>query len=709
MADALPRVVIDFETRSVLDVRKTGAWRYAQHPSTEILCMSYRVGNAQTGLWTPDLPFPQELIDHVEAGGEFEAHNAQFEFAIWLFVLSKGRHGGPPVPLPKRWRCTLALCAHRALPIALDDVGDALPLETKKNPRGKYLLQQLSKPRKPRKAEREAFVEQGLEDPDDWPTLWREDWDLIEELYDYCIQDTDTECGVSDMLGELPPPEQRIWVLDQKINRRGVQIDVEAVHACHKVVALIKEELNAEIATITDGAVSAGSEVAKIKDWLNEQGLALDDLTKDTIKHARRRLKIMVERGTPWEEVRHVDRVLAIRQQTSRSSTSKLDTFLRWVMDDGRVRGMLQYHGASTGRWAGRGPQPQNFPRGSLEDYAKKLGLPEPEAMELLIATIKVAAEMSDPLFIEETFGDPMEALATALRGLFVAAEGKVLRVSDFTAIEAVVLAWLAGEEWKLEAFRAAQRGEGPEIYCVAAEAVFGFPVNKKDNPKERSIGKVLELASGYQGWIGAWRNFDSREPDEEGYLQDEEIAEYMGAWRNKHPATTAQWRALNDMAIRALKTGKPCGAPNLYYEVVYDNAGKWLTCVLPNGRRLWYYNPELRTQYREGRGSEECVTFEGKDNKRQGKWGRIYGYGGLWTENIVQAICRDLMVEAMIRTEKAGYATILTVHDEIVAETDEDFGSQEEFESLMAELPKWMQNCPVAVDGWCGTRYMKA
>lgn len=682
------RMTVDFETRSVLNVMDTGAWRYSEHPSTEVLCLSYKLGAGESNLWVPGMPFPQAILDHIEEGGMFEAHNVQFERAIWKNVLKK-RMG---IPMPKRWCDTLAVCAYRGIPLKLDHAGKALNLPILKDSRGKYLLQQLSKPRKPLKKEVKEFEEQGLT-PEEFPTLWREDFNLMEELYDYCLQDSDSEHCLSETLGPLPPQEYRIWVLDQIINQRGVCLDIDAVRAALAISERLNERLTIELQTITDNEIETAGQVKRIIEWLRKHGLKyIDNLQKDTVDG-------YLAHKDDLEP--HVARVLEIRQLLSRASAKKLSKMLETVCENGRIMGLLQYHGAGTGRWAGRLVQPQNFPRGNA-DILKRTDIEE------LIEHIKVGLTDPDAAIdlLELFYGDPMDAIATALRGMFVAGEGRKLNVADFSAIEARVVMWVAGCQKAIDAFAAYDRGEGPDIYCVMAQELYQRPINKKDNPEERQLGKITILGCGYQ--MGAAKLQFQAEKDY-GLVLDLETAKWLvDTYRETYAEVKWLWYGLQDAAINTVKTGKPHSYSCIRYELVHDAAGTWLACVLPNGRKLWYYDPVIE-QTDSPWGIRDQLTYMGRDNKRGGAWGRISTYGGMLTENVVQAISRDLMVEGMIRVEQAGYPIILTVHDEIVAEPPEDHGSLKEFESLMAgPTPPWATGCPVSVEGWEGPRYKK-
>jgi len=686
----LPRVTIDFETRSELDVRDVGAWRYAEHPSTEILVLSFRysyslhgTGARPTFRWVPGEDFPKHLIEHIRSGGAVEAHNAQFEQAVWYHKLCQNG-----IPMPTKWLDTQAVCAYRALPLSLDQAGEALGLQTQKDKRGKYLLSQLSSPRKLRKDEKKAFDElknQGIFDEDaPYPVKYRNDPDLLEELYRYCDQDVLAEESLSHTLGELPKSEYYVWTMDQKINNRGIQVDLDAVNKALNLIVTYKEKLTKELKELTDGELDSIDKLAKVQQWLSRRGCDMPNMQAHTVSEELKRKDL----SPP------VRRVLQIRAELSKASTKKLIKLRDCACHDGRVRGLLQYHGTSTGRWAGRLVQPQNFPRGD-EKITKD--------MDTLFSVIK----SGDLDLLEMLYDSPMDALASSLRGMFIAGPGKILRVADFSAIEACVLAWVAGEEWKLEAFRTIQKGKkyegADDIYCATASKIFGRTVTKKENPEDRQIGKICELAFGYEGGVGAWVQFDKS-----GTRSEEEIQNYKNEWRGRHPNIKAFWRGVNEACIEAVKNpGFQFSYSCVTFAVIGDEAGRWLICRLPNGRCLWFYDPMLE-EYQGFRGKEYKVTYMSRDSQKGGRWRRTDTYGGKLTENIVQAISRDLMVEAMIRCERAGYPIILTVHDEIVAETDDTYGSQQEFEQLMAYVPPWAQGCPVGVAGWSDYRYKK-
>ena len=704
----LPRHIADFETRSTVSVTECGAWRYAEDESTRILCLGYRMaGEDKSKVWTPDQPFPQELIDAIERGEAIECHNAAFEKAIWLYKLTKALD----IPYPVAWVDTMATCAYRSLPLKLEGAGSAIDLEIQKDKRGSYLISQLCKPRKPRKAEKEEFAKQGLT-PEQFPVLYRDDKELMDELmYQYCPRDVDSEYNLGETLGDLTLEEYDVWLLDQKINERGVAIDIEAVKGALKIIEIVEEQAKDELFSITGGEVLSGSEVAKIRAWLQDHGLQLDNLQADLVEEI---LAENVDREkSPYSE--DCLRVLELRQILSKASTKKLKAMLKTVSSDGRIRGMMQYHGASTGRWAGRMSQPQNLPKGFLEQYIKDLEKEPAEIMEDLANIIKHGNENAEEaiFMLEDTYGNPMDALVTSIRGMFIADKGKKFYVADFSAIEAVVLSCLADESWKIDAFRAIKKGEkykgADDIYCATATQIFGKTITKKENKEERGIGKVCELAFGYQGGIGAWIKFDKS-----GKYDSDEIEDFKKQWRERHKRVTKFWYVIQDAAVGAVQErGKETEFMGIKFMMESDDAGDWLVCVLPSGRKLWYFDPLIRMEPVPWDHTDErpSLYYHGKDSKRQGAWGLISTYGGMLVENIVQAVSRDIMVQAMFRLEEAGYPILLTVHDEIVAETDEGFGSMEEFVEIMSKRCDWDENYnfPIGVDGWEGYRYMKA
>lgn len=634
-----PEIIIDFETRSRRDLRKVGAWRYAEDPTTEVLCLAYVVGDGEPGLWVPGMPEPAWLRGAVA----LVAHNAMFEQAIWEKIMAP-RYGWPPMP-PECWRDTMASCGYKAAPLKLEKAVGVLGLEHQKDMAGNRLLNQITKPGKAGKFD--------------------EDFGKYERVYDYCAQDVRAERGLWQRLGPLPADEQRLWELDQKINRRGVRLDLPAIHAAKAVVAQVEDKLLGEFEGLCPGL--RPSQRDKFMEWLGAEGLHMVDLQAETVD------AVLREKGLP-EKPR---RALEIRSILSLASVKKLDAMLSCVCSDGRARGLLQYHGATTGRWAGRLFQPQNFPRGKYHaDPGSIIG----------------AVMQRDADLLNMIYGDAMQAVSDALRPLMTAGEAREFACVDFSAIEAVVLACLAGETWKIEAFR-----RKVDIYCETASGMFGRKVTKETDPEGRQVGKICELAFGYQGGVGAWRNFDPSD------RTDEEIDGYKTAWREKHPSITAFWRGVEDAAVGCALTGKP----RSYRGIEFAMQGGYLTCRLPSGRLLWYNDPKIVWKPVPWDDDEERPALQYKA-WRYGAWRTIDAYGGMLTENIVQAVARDILVQAMWACEREDYPMVLTVHDENLTEPRAGFANMKTLIEIVTTPPAWAKDWPINAAGWIGQRYRK-
>ena len=702
-------LTIDFETRSEIDLRKTGPWVYAEHPSTEILCMAFKFGEAITKIHIPEKFRYPEVLQAEELKGRIkdfsesaqkildydfilEAHHAEFERALWHYVCHK-RWGWPDIPIT-RWRCSAAKSAALSLPRALGDVSRVLELPVLKDTEGRKIMLKTCKPRPPKKAEKvewlieqkklsvePAFTKKGRtikkcsppqkdvldEAGKNMPTLWHEKPEDLIILFKYCIRDVDTEKGVSTATRSLNPKEQRLWFLDQTINTRGIKIDIENVKKALNIIKTHEKKSLEELKVLTGGVVKSVRQIAATREWLATKGVALENLQKATVEEALK---------DPFNiESDSARRVLEIRQSLGKSSTSKLTAMINSSNKDGRARGLLMYHGASTGRWSGRRIQPQNLPRPEFSDT------------ELCVKAF------DDPEFMEILWGDPMRAIASCTRNMLIAGEGKDFICGDFSSVEAGVLAWLAGEEIVLDAFR---RGE--DIYKLAATAIYSVPLDSVTKA-QRQIGKVAVLALGYQGAVGAFQQMAI------GYgvkISDTLAREIVTAWRKKHTNITKFWKENEYAALRAIKTGKTVRVANVFWGV----HGDFLFCKLPSGRLMAYYKPEAK-QVPSPYGMKTGITYMGTDSKTY-KWTRIYTYGGKLVENMVQAISRDILVAAMFRTEEAEYKTVLHVHDEILSEVPENFGSTEEFEAIMTVAPDWAKGCPIGAKAWRGKRYRK-
>jgi len=645
-----------------------GAAAYAEHSSTKILSLSY-----DKNLWLPGMPPPVDLFEHIAAGGLISAWNSQFEFYIWQCVCYR-RMGWVQLPW---WQLRDPMAAARAfcLPGALANAARVLGVSEQKNTDGKRLLAKFSKP------------------PGSTDTA-----DLM-RLYEYNLQDVRAEAAVAAAIPQLTGDELQVWLVDQLINYRGIYIDSETLQNFIKIIETATLKYTEELRKITGGAINSASEVLKIRNWLATQGVNLHSLTADAVSTALQ--------GELPADAR---RVLEIRASLSASSVKKLYSIDRRLTSDGRLHGLLAYCGAErTGRFAGRGPQPQNLPNSGPDikicecgrAYARGLNncpwceadeaFSDVSAWDLQAANDCAKAAKVGLARVEQVFTDAFGAISGSLRGLFCAAPGADLICSDYSAIEAVILAELAGETWRQEVFRTHGK-----IYEMSASKITGIPFDEI-TPSIRKIGKIAELASGYQGGVGAWRRFGADE-----YVgSDSDIAAAIKRWRAESPAIVRFWYGIEDAAKNAIAAP---GAAFSYRDIIFqtDKNRAHLFCRLPSGRYLTYHEPALA---QDTRGAK--ITYKG--------WATIGGwitqdtYGGKLTENIVQATARDILCHALVELERAGYPVVLHVHDEIIAEVAENTGAIEEFEKIMSQMPPWAAGWPIfARGGWREKKYRK-
>lgn len=634
-------ISIDFETYSECDIKTAGGYNYAAHPSTEVLCMAWAIDDEEPQLWVPGEAIPQRLYDAIDGAADIWAWNCAFERAVWHYQMHK--HGWYCDIDPKQWNDTAALAATLALPRALGKCAEVLDLADQKDTRGRYLIQRLCKPYR---GER------------------RTDQHLLDELYAYCKQDVVTERAIKNYILKYKPMgehERAVWLLDQEINWRGVGIDSYNVTNALALIIATAERLNASVVDLTDGALSGVGSRAQVMSWCRDQGYRLGGYDKNAV------LSALADPALPA----NVRDVLKVRQTLGKASTSKYLAMQNLAGADNRARGVFSYHGAQTGRWAGRGFQPQNLPRPAFDDADNCVTL----------------FDQRDPELLEMLYGDPMVALSSTLRSMIVPAQGNRLMVVDFNAIEARVLAWLAGEQEPLDVF-----ATGQCIYCHAATSIYGRTITKADK-EERQIGKVAVLALGYQGGVGAFQTMAAAYRVE---IEDELADQIKVKWRKANKNIVRFWYDLEAAANNAVKhRGHVFDAG----PITFKCHGDFLFAKLPSGRRLAYYQPRL---------GNNGLEFWGTDSKTGGRWAKLDTYGGKLAENITQAVARDLLADAMLRVEAAGYPVVMHVHDEIVSEVPKDFGSLAEFEQLICQMPDWATGLPMAVEGFECERYRK-
>jgi DNA polymerase len=649
----------DYETRSRIVLKSVGGPRYAADPSTEVLCCAYAVDQGLVKLWIPGDPVPTEFIEAADNSNWIvAAHGDHFETAIERYLMAP-RFGWPEIPL-NRHVCTMSMALALGLPARLSAAADALELADRKDTAGDRLMQQMSKPRRPRQGE----------DPNQ--TYWFCDDDRLQRLYGYCRQDVEVERALFNRLRRLSAAEHELWQLSCCINERGFCVDRQFAEAARRIAQAAAPEIDAEIGDLTTGGVTGINQVARLLAWLQQQGCTM-------AKIDRRAIERQLEGKDLSPPVR---RVLELRLGGAQAAVRKIDALLQRAGADNRVRGAFRYHGASTGRWAGEGFQPHNLKR--------------PLVADLNAAIASVAT--GDYAHVRNLYPRPLAVVGDCSRSMICAAPGHILIGADFGSIESRVLAWVAGEEWKLDSYRRydATRDRREEPYCETACKILRVPSGTytKDSP-ERNIGKTCDLAFGYMGGLAAWRKF---EPER---FSDAEVEVFKKEWLAAHPKIKRFWYDLDRAAWIAVRDRGQiirCG------RVVFKCAGAFLFLKLPSGRKLAYPYPRIIGDDREQR-----VVFadNGAGQFRDCRHGQG-AYGGLWTENVVSGIARDLLADAMLRIEAAGYPIVLHVHDEVVAEVPIGFGSTDEFTQLMTRKPAWALELPIAASAWTGTRYTK-
>ena len=657
-----PRLFVDIETYSSEDI-KAGAFKYMEAPDFEILLVAYAwndgpvhvIEMGRTDYCTYPVDFDEEIyleLQDVIAGLLSPdvvkvAHNSAFErgaFARWL---------GKDMP-PEEWEDTMILAAMNGLPMSLDDAGAALQLRDQKIKEGTLLINYFCKPCKPTIANGGRTRNLPEHAPDKW-----------ERFAEYCRRDVEVCQAIYQRLHRFPVPdwERKVWALDARINERGVLIDPELVNAAIAVDEAFREEHTAELQKLTH--LDNPNSVAQLKEWLEGVGVFCESLNKATVADLRG--------AVPDPTTR---RVLELRQLLGKTSTKKYEAMTLSAGKDHRVRGLMQYYGAGrTGRWAGRLVQVQNLPQNHLDQIGEVRELVRERDLETL----------------EMLFDNVPDVLSQLIRTAFVAKPGHTFLVSDYAAIEARVIAYLAGEKWRMDVF-----AQGGDIYCSSASQMFKVPVVKHgENGHLRQKGKIAELACGYGGGVGALKAFGA---DKMGLTEDE-MLQIVTQWRQASPTIPRFWRDTENAAKRALENpGRtftlPCG-------VKYLRDANALRCRLPSGRILSYWDARIE-EYND----RASIVFRGQ-NQTTRKWEKTETWGGKLVENIVQAYARDCLAVALLRLDEAGYNITFHVHDEIIAEAPE--GSRwEDMAEIMGRPISWAPGLILRGDGYSTKFYMK-
>lgn len=666
----MPWVVLDFETLSTCDLEEAGAFRYAEDPTTEILCAAFSVDGRAGFIWRPEYEkrvTGRRLLELVEDPAViFIAHNAQFEKAIWRNIMV-GRYGWPDIP-NERWHCTMAACAQRGLPLSLEMACAVLRLPYQKNMEGAKLVRQIQK-----------FDKAG-----------NYNMALLDGIIEYCMDDVKAEVALHERLGFLPPAERPVWLLNQEMNERGLQLDAALIEKAQQVVDGATPPLIEEFRRIT-GLVP--TQVQKVHAWVNANGVKIPNLQGETVDRLLGAQDIDEDSIAEGDELGDVPdippavrRALTIRRLIGSASVKKLRRMLVCMNEDGRARGACQYHGTQPGRSAGRLFQPYNFPRGTIQvDMGSKKAPPSPDTMVDALMT-------GDHEYVASVIGPPVETVVSSLRHAIVAAPGKVLVSGDYAGIQARVVLALAGQHDKTALMAA-----GADVYCDMAGQIYKRPITKADKV-ERQTGKNSVLGLGFQ--MG-WKKFKLKY----GYgLADDFCEMVVNTYRNEWaPLVPKLWRGLQDAATMTVHRK----TPHMAYGIEYRLEDVWLTARLPSGRKLWYFDPRpvMRPMPWDEFDVRPAFTYRAM---KMGHMQTIYPFGGSLTENVVMGIEVDIHRRGMQNLKDDGQDIVLEVYDEILAEVPA--ADVKRFEACMLDQPQWVRDMgiPIAVECWTGDRYRK-
>jgi DNA polymerase len=632
------KAYIDFETKSDIPI-EDGAMKYLTHPSADIICMSYKTGHNKTKLWIPGQSFPKDL-DIIKWT---YAHNALFDYRVWHILGAKYQF---PTRHITKWIDTMALCGRYGLPQSLDYAGTVLKLKIKKNPRGKYLIKKICCP--PYKHTKEELY----------------------EFYDYCKDDVNTLYELANTLPTdyLSKIEQQIWVLTQKINSKGIPIDIKSVKLILSITKAYQIEHAERIPELTDYKINTIGQIKKIVKWVNSYGVKINNLQAETVT------KTLTQPNLPA----NVKELLEMRQELGSSSLKKYNRMVQYEYKE-RIFDNLRYYGAGPGRWAGIGFQPHNLPRAQAKD-----------------AEIEIN-KFKDFSIIDE---NPIYSAKSLIRGMIKAPKGYHILASDFSAIEYILLCWITGDIVMLNRF-----AQGFDQYIDMASALTYIPYNDI-NDKQRFMGKVIILGCGFGlgavGFKGVADGWGLK-------LTASECNEAVIAYRNKYPKVPKLWYRGKDMAVAAVMfPGKTYIYKKCKFKVIKDKIGtSWLRLILPSKRPLYYNSPELVN----GKYGYEIAHMG--INPYTKKWSRLRLIPGRITENIIQALARDLLAYAKLNLDDAGFSLIMSIHDEVVCEVPnppkDDIGKLEEMKEIMCITPEWCKDLPLRATGFAAKRFKKA
>ena len=652
MVRTMKKLSCDIETFSDVDLIRCGVYKYADSPNFEMLLFAYAVDDGDVHIIdiAGGEELPEEIIQAIKSDTVVKtAYNAQFERVCLsrYLKLPEGEYLNP-----QSWYCTAVQAAELALPLSLADVGSVLGLERQKMTEGKELIKYFCVPCKPTKSNGNRTRNRPCHDINKWETFKK-----------YCMRDVDVERQIADKLKMYPisDEEHRLYVLDQIINDRGVLVDSELAEQAVKLNS-IQTAVAVEQAYMITGLENPNS-VTQLKQWLKEKGVEIESLSKKSVK------------SLADETDGDVSEMLKLRLLMAKTSVKKYEAVIRSVCSDNRVHGMMRFCGANrTGRWSGNILQPQNLPQNHLPDLTLARDIVKDGDFEML----------------DMMFGNVPNVLSELIRTILIPKPNHRFIVADFSAIEARVLAWIAGEQWRIDTFK-----NGGDIYCASASKMFKVPVEKHGvNGELRQKGKISELACGYGGSVGALKNMGAVEMG----VQENELQGLINDWRNANPHIVRFWYEVGNAAMKAIKekTTVPLG------KLVFAYERGILFIRLPSGRRLSYIKPRIGTNRFGG----DSITYMGINSAK--KWDRLETFGGKLTENIVQGTARDLLANALINAANAGYDTVFHVHDEIICEVPNGYGSVDELCRLMCIKTDWADGLPLNADGFECEYYKK-
>lgn len=652
MVKTMKKLSCDIETFSDVDLIRCGVYKYADSPNFEMLLFAYAVDDGDVHIIdiAGGEELPEKIIQAIKSDTVVKtAYNAQFERVCLSRYL---KLPDEEYLNPQSWYCTAVQAAELALPLSLADVGSVLGLERQKMTEGKELIKYFCVPCKPTKSNGNCTRNRPCHDINKWETFKK-----------YCMRDVDVERQIADKLKMYPisDEEHRLYVLDQIINDRGVLVDSELAEQAVKLNS-IQTAVAVEQAYMITGLENPNS-VTQLKQWLKEKGVEIESLSKKSVK------------SLADETDGDVSEMLKLRLLMAKTSVKKYEAVIRSVCSDNRVHGMMRFCGANrTGRWSGNILQPQNLPQNHLPDLTLARDIVKDGDFEML----------------DMMFGNVPNVLSELIRTVLIPKPNHRFIVADFSAIEARVLAWIAGEQWRIDTFK-----NGGDIYCASASKMFKVPVEKHGvNGELRQKGKISELACGYGGSVGALKNMGAVEMG----VQENELQGLINDWRNANPHIVRFWYEVGNAAMKAIKekTTVPLG------KLVFAYERGILFIRLPSGRRLSYIKPRIGTNRFGG----DSITYMGINSAK--KWDRLETFGGKLTENIVQGTARDLLANALINAANAGYDTVFHVHDEIICEVPNGYGSVDELCKLMCIKPEWADGLPLNADGFECEYYKK-